>query len=59
MGHEVDWSKFPKPWDRIGPSIQDEFREDVKRICAGKPAIAKPIPPERYATMPGYADRFR
>ena len=24
MGHEIDWSKFPKPWDRIGPSIQDE-----------------------------------
>lgn len=59
MGHEVDWSKFPKPWDRLGPELQYALAEDVARIIAGKPPVVKPIPPERYATMPGYAGRFR
>jgi hypothetical protein len=58
MGHEVDWSKFPKPWNRLGPALQTALRRDVTMIVAGRPPVPPPPLPDRWFADIRYPTRF-
>jgi hypothetical protein len=37
--HKTNWNKFKIPWCHIGPKLQLQIREDVKRIINDEPQV--------------------